>query len=222
MTAKKGVGVNVRRIVLVSMALAVAVPGLGSVSQAASDYTIPAGSGDFADMGFYEETPNGPFSIYVSVFAFGTYYYGGIPPENQGGVGDQGVCFSYQRGDLLGTGCINEGDWSIDPLASARVSDTMELELRDNTSGTVVGTEIATVELVMNGNGPLFPGIRAQSNPSPGAELESSILRNATVTGTVQSPTLGLVDLGGRPAVLRRADCIAFMAGEDNVEACRF
>lgn len=52
--------------------------------------------------------------------------------------------------------------------------------------------------------------------------MDVSLWRNATITGTISSPTLGVVDLSAGRAVLGRDACVAMMAGPDDVQACRY
>lgn len=184
----------------------------------AGAYSMPRGRRDRALLSL--TNPGSETAYYINVSMWGTGYYGGIPPREQGGLGDVVVCFGLYPETARADGCVSNVSPAFDSLRSMTLQEEVALAFVDHDD--VVTTETVTVALTVTGTGPVFPGAGVGTNPSPGVEVDVSLWRNATITGTISSPTLGVVDLSVGGAVLGRDACVGMMAGPDDVEACRY
>lgn len=203
-------------------AVATVIIMIAASAYTADAYTMPRGTHDGALVSFEDETGDDPVAIYMSFSMWGTQYYDGVPPQNNGGLGDAVVCLGLYTGDgVRGEGCFDGVSFVFESLRSLVVDDSVSVDTYDG-NDTFLGTETVTLDVTLTGTGVPYPGIGVQLNPSPGVELQASFLRDATIQGTLESESFGSVDLANGAAVLGHDDCFAFMAGEDNVQACRF
>lgn len=184
----------------------------------AGAYTVPRGRRDRALLSL--TYPDSGTAYYVNVSMWGTGYYGGIPPREQGGLGDVVVCLGLYPETVSVDGCVSNVSPAFDSLRTMTLQEDVSLKFVDHDD--VVTTETVAIALTVTGAGPVFPGAGAGTNPSPGVEADVSLWRNATVSGTISSPSLGVVDFSEGRAVLGRDFCLAVMAGRDDVEACRY
>lgn len=197
-----------------------------AVSSGAHAASLQHGSGDWARMSYANQSDDSFTAAYLDVRFWGTDYYRGIPPMNQGGVGDGVACLSVQSdspdASIHGTGCIDAPNVELDSLRSLTIQETFVLELTEG-DGTPLGSETATLSVTLSGFGPVFPGARAATNASPGVELEYDLMRKAMTTGSVTSSSFGTIDLTGADAILQRVNCVGYaLQDSDAVQACRF
>lgn len=184
----------------------------------AGAYSMPRGRQDRALISL--TYPDSETAYYINVSTWGTGYYGGIPPREQGGLGDVVACFGLYPETARADGCVSNVSPSFDSLRTMTLRQDVVLTFVDHAD--VATTETVAVAITLTGTGPVFPGAGVGTNPSPGVEVDVSLWRNATITGTISSPTLGVVDLSAGRAVLGRDACVGMMAGPDDVEACRY
>jgi len=200
------------------IAVATVVLVLTAVTSPSGAYTL--GSRDHALLSYFGATED-TLSIYMSVTQWGTQYYDGIPPRNNGGLGDAVVCFAFCFDDgARGDGCFDGVAFTFETLTSLHIEDVLSADLYQHDD--LVGTEAVSLNLTLTGTGAPYPGATAQLDPSPGARIQASFLRDAAIEGTMSSTTLGTIDLSPGAAVLGRDDCVAVLAGSDNAQACRF
>jgi len=205
---------------LVRTGIAAVLFVLAVTSQAASAYTVPHGSRDMALLNYHDDGV--PLDMYMSLTSWGTTYYSGLPPQEQGGLGTSVLCLDLYRDGLRGGSCFDATDnFVFDRLQSLVLEDHLPVNWYDGDENLVASEQVDVV-LTLTGTGLPYPGIGARTNPSPGAEGEVSFLRDVSISGSLHSDILGNVDLATGAAVIAADDCIGFLAAEDNVEACRF
>jgi len=202
-------------------AVVAALAALPTTSQADS---IQHGTGDWARMA-YNSDANGSLFLFITVTRWGTQYYDGVPPQNQGGLGESSVCLHYiyatESSNVHAFGCP-DSMFTFETLQTVSIDQTIELQLWDG-NGDPIGTEVATLNVSMVGSGPVLPGARAATNPGPGVEGQYELMRNAVASGSASTPTIGWVDLAGTPATLERKNCVGYaIADSDTIQACRF
>jgi hypothetical protein len=201
--------------------LAIIVALAASVHSAGA-YTVPRGTHDGALVEFQGDTGGEPIAIYLNATQWGTQYYSGLPPQNNGGLGDGVVCLSIYIGDgVRGEGCFDGVDAEFESLRSLTIDDAVPMDMYDG-NDNFIGTQTVTIDVTLTGSGAPYPGAGVQLNPSPGIEFQYSFLRNATIAGTIESQASGSVDLASGAATLGHDECVALMVREDHVEACRF
>jgi len=191
-----------------------------------SAYSIPHGAGDWARMAYNADSEDGNTFVFLGVKAWGTQYYDGVPPQNNGGLGDGEVCIELSASSPTGStharACSSDTNFAIDSLRTVTIDDTIQLEVDDG-EGVSLGTETATLSVTITGTGAIFPGVRGATNPGPGVEAEYELMRNAVVSGSITSPSAGTVVLDGTAATLERKNCLGLsIQDSDSIQACRF